>query len=98
MLKKKGVQREGKEYGPIYFDLTIDMYKKVGPQSFQFISFNAYRGQTNETRFKSLNAVKTVGNIFTLGTLNKGLGELVKKSAKEVWTNRREHFQKIILE
>ncbi|MBI4040584.1 MAG: hypothetical protein HY390_01825 [Deltaproteobacteria bacterium] len=96
-LKSKKEKKEGKPYGPILYDLTIDVYKKLDEKSFQFISHNVYEGQTQQTRFKSLNVVKGIGNILSLGSLDKGLSKLVEKNARTIWATRKEHFQKLIL-
>lgn len=98
ILNKNGVTKKDKPYGPIYYDLGIDIYKKISTEKFQFISFNVYDGQMNKTRFKSINAMKTIGNIFTLGTLDKGISSIVEKNIREIWDRRRDHFQRLISE
>lgn len=93
-----GVEKNGKPYGPIHYDVTIDIYKKMGDSVFQFISFNIYEGQAQTTRFKSVNAAKAIGNILTFGTLDRGVSVLVEKSARDIWESRKDHFQRLILE
>lgn len=96
-LKDKGIKNEEKPYGPIYYDLTVDFYKQMDSEKFQFVSFNIYHGQANETRFQAINAAKTIGNILTLGALDSGITALVRKNAEKIWESRKGHFQKIIL-
>jgi len=86
-----------KPYGPVYFDLIVDAYQKIDDHHFIYRSWSSYKGQGMKSSSTSLNVAKSVGNIFSLGALDKGLGLKIQSEAKNIWTKRKELFQSIIL-
>ena len=96
-LEEKGTTRGGKMYHPIRYELTIDIYKKIDPKSFQYVSFNVLHGQSTESRYATVNTAKDIGNILTGGLLGRGVDSLVKEEAESIWEKRKQQFQKMLL-
>ena len=95
-LQHQGLERRGKSYGPIDYDVTIDIYQQMTDRKFQFISFNIYEGQTRQSRYSTLNTLQTAGNVLSLGILNGGIRLLVEKNVRSVWERRKRAFQKLL--
>ena len=101
-LAKKKVKRLSKSYTPIFCDLNIDVYQEVEgsltqPHKFWYHSYALYRGQGMKSTYTSLNMAKKVGDIFSLGMLDRGLKAKLSSEAVKIWEKRRHVFQDLIL-
>lgn len=98
-LSKKKVKKESKPYGPVYYDLTIDVYQKVngkGRPEFIYRSYSMFKGQGMKSSSAGFNMAKKVGNIFSLGTLDKGLKVMIEREASSIWGKRKSMLQKLL--
>ena len=86
-----------KPYGPVYFDLIVDVYQQVDTTHFRYQSFSTFKGQGLKSNNQAFNVAKDVGDIFSLGMLNKGLKAKVVSEATAIWQKRKEVFQQLLL-
>ncbi|MBI2609179.1 MAG: hypothetical protein HYW47_06215 [Deltaproteobacteria bacterium] len=96
-LAQKKAERMEKNYHPIYYEMTVDFYQKIDNKTFQYVSFNLLDGQAKTSRSTTTNAVKGIGNIFTVGLLDKGIDAHIKEEAHKIWKARKSLFQELIL-
>ena len=96
-LAKKKIKRLSKSYYPIFCDLNIDVYQEEKPNQFWYHSYALYRGQGMKSTYTSLNVAKKVGDIFSLGMLDRGLKAKLTSEAVKIWEKRRQVFQDLIL-
>src|SRR3989338_808908 len=92
-LQEKGIQKEGKKYHPVDYDLVVDMYQKIEDQKFLYCSFSSYLGQVFKTPYQSLNVAKGLGNILSFGSLQKKLRREIQEGAVEAWQKRKKLLQ-----
>ncbi|MBI2026417.1 MAG: hypothetical protein HYS98_01175 [Deltaproteobacteria bacterium] len=95
-LRIQKVEKEGKTYHPIHYEITIDVYHQLGNDTFQFLSWNLFDGQTQESRHGAINAAKKVGDFVSFGLLGRGIAKIVQDEAEEVWSKRRALFQELL--
>ena len=95
-LKEEGTTRLGKTYDPVKFEFSIDIYHQIDNEKFQYIALDLLDGQSNNSRIAPLNPLKKIGNILSIGTLDKGLEKLIAAEVEKSWDKRNEIFQKLL--
>ncbi len=95
-LKEEDFTRLGKKYDPVKFEFSIDIYHQIDNETFQYIALDLLDGQSNNSQIASLNPLKKIGSIISIGTLDKGLEKLIAAEVEKSWNKRNEIFQKIL--
>lgn len=95
-MAQKKVKRMAKSYYPIFCDLNIDVYQETESNKFWYHSYALYRGQGMKSTNTSLNVAKQVGDIFSLGMLDKGLKTKLTSEAIKIWEKRRQVLQDLL--
>ena len=95
-LKEEGVTRLGKAYDPVKFEFSIDIYRQIDNEKFQYIALDLLDGQSNNSRIPPLNPLKKIGSIISIGALDKGLEKLVAAEVEKSWNKRNEIFQQLL--
>lgn len=85
-----------KPYGPVHFDLVIDIYQEADPTHFRYQSFSVFKGQGMKSNNQALNVAKDVGDLFSLGMLNKSLKSKIESEATTIWQKRKALFQEVL--
>jgi len=96
-LEEKGVEREGKTYDPLNFELSIDIYKQVDKNSFQYVVLDLVDAQSKSSKLLPINKAQKIGSWITFGATDKALEKLVEIEVRKIWKKRKAHFQRLLL-
>src|SRR3989338_62786 len=89
-LKEEGITRLGKQYDPIKFEFSVDIYHQIDNEKFQYIALDLLDGQSKNSRIAPLNPLKKIGSFISIGTLDKGLEKLIAAEVEKSWDKRNE--------